>query len=71
MDYPKKCDGSCPLRRVGCRTDCPTWERMEAKKAQRYAKAEAERNANYESRKAYIEYRRNLRDFKKGRKIFV
>lgn len=62
----RRCYAGCPKRQVGCRTGCEIWARQEADKAVRYAKKQAERDAQYTSPMAVTGLKQKLRIHKLG-----
>ena len=63
-----KCDGSCTKRQVGCRTGCPIWAEEEARKEERYARAQALRDGFYTAQNAVISERLRVQAYKQGRR---
>ena len=56
---PCKINGvDCPKRVLGCRTDCPEWQRYEAEQAE-YRK---EKDASIRQAKDVIEYKKDFRE---------
>ena len=64
-----KCDGTCPNRHVGCRTGCPTWEAEEARKEERYAARQKEREGRYTAINAMVSERIRVAAIKQGRRL--
>lgn len=58
----------CEKRELGCRTNCPDWAEHEAKKAERYARKQAESDTYCDSKRIMRQSYMKNREIKSGRR---